>query len=135
MPKARSHLPEPETILDQFSHLQTFVLVALALCLLLVTIARVTKFFMENIVQRETDKGGQYECGFNPFDSATRLPFNVQFYIVGILFIIFDVELAAVIPWLVALSGYDWSPVSLLGFFIVMLGEGFAYEWARGALN
>jgi NADH:ubiquinone oxidoreductase subunit 3 (subunit A) len=48
------------------------------------------------------EKGGEYECGFAPFDNATRLPFDVQFYLVGILFLIFDVEVALLLPWVIS---------------------------------
>jgi NADH:ubiquinone oxidoreductase subunit 3 (subunit A)/NADH:ubiquinone oxidoreductase subunit 6 (subunit J) len=118
-----------------FTYLLYYAITAAALCGVLALIAKVGAFFMKGGLQKETDKGSQYECGFNPFDSATRLPFNVQFYLVGILFIIFDVELVAVIPWLLSMSGHDWLAVGLLGFFVSALGVAFAYEWARGALN
>ena len=73
--------------------LLTFFL-ALALCLLLVIAASLLSLS----ATRDVEKGGQYECGFDPFDSAVRLPFNVHFYVVGILFIVFDVEIALLFP-------------------------------------
>ena len=64
------------------------------LCCVLAAIARMFAIAIE----QDAEKRGQYECGFNPFDSATRLPFNVHFYLVGILFIIFDVEILTLLP-------------------------------------
>ncbi len=75
-----------------------------------------------------------YECGFEPFDNARR-KFDVRFYLVAILFIIFDVEVAFLFPWAVSLSR-----VGLLGFFsmlafLAVLTVGFIYEWNKGALD
>ncbi len=75
-----------------------------------------------------------YECGFDAFDNARR-KFDVRFYLVAILFIIFDVEVAFLFPWAVSLSR-----IGLLGFFsmIAFLGVltvGFIYEWNKGALD
>jgi NADH-quinone oxidoreductase subunit A len=76
-----------------------------------------------------------YECGFNAFDDA-RMKFDVRFYLVSILFIIFDLEIAFLFPWAVvrptlgAVAGF-WSMMVFLGVLTV----GFAYEWKKGALE
>jgi NADH-quinone oxidoreductase subunit A len=75
-----------------------------------------------------------YECGFEAFDNARR-KFDVRFYLVAILFIIFDVEVAFLFPWAVSLSR-----IGLLGFFsmigfLAVLTVGFIYEWNKGALD
>ncbi len=75
-----------------------------------------------------------YECGFEPFDYA-RMPFDVQFYLVAILFIIFDLEIAFLFPWAAA-----FGEVGIFGFgavmiFIAVLTVGFIYEWKKGALE
>jgi len=75
-----------------------------------------------------------YECGFEAFDDARR-KFDVRFYLVAILFIIFDVEVAFLFPWAVSLSR-----IGLLGFFsmlgfLAVLTIGFIYEWNKGALD
>ncbi|MEG9861061.1 MAG: NADH-quinone oxidoreductase subunit A [Parvularculales bacterium] len=75
-----------------------------------------------------------YECGFDPFDNA-RMKFDVRFYLVALLFIIFDLEVAFLFPWAVSLghigiAGF-WSMMVFLGILIV----GFAYEWKKGALE
>lgn len=82
----------------------------------------------------DPEKVSAYECGFNAFDDA-RMKFDVRFYLVAILFIIFDLEIAFLFPWAVA-----FKDVGLLGFWsmIVFLGVltiGFAYEWKKGALE
>ena len=82
----------------------------------------------------DPEKLSAYECGFNAFDDA-RMKFDVRFYLVAILFIIFDLEIAFLFPWAVA-----FKDVGLVGFWsmIVFLGVltvGFAYEWKKGALE
>jgi len=81
-----------------------------------------------------TEKDSTYECGFEPFEDS-RGKFEVKFYLVAILFIIFDLEIAFLFPWAVA-----FKDVSLLGFwsmmvFLLILTIGFAYEWKKGALE
>lgn len=71
-----------------------YIFLALALCGLLATLA----YLLSLSTSQDTEKRSEYECGFAPFDSATRLPFDVHFYLVGILFLIFDVEVALLFP-------------------------------------
>ena len=82
----------------------------------------------------DPEKNSAYECGFNAFDDA-RMKFDVRFYLVSILFIIFDLEVAFLFPWAVALGR-----IGLFGFFSMMvflgvLTVGFIYEWRKGALE
>ncbi|RME17988.1 MAG: NADH-quinone oxidoreductase subunit A [Alphaproteobacteria bacterium] len=82
----------------------------------------------------DPEKVSAYECGFNAFDDA-RMKFDVRFYLVSILFIIFDLEIAFLFPWAVA-----FKDVGLVGFwsmmvFLAVLTIGFAYEWKKGALE
>ncbi len=82
----------------------------------------------------EREKLSAYECGFEPFDD-TRGRFDVRFYLVAILFIIFDLEVAFLFPWAVSLGS-----IGLFGFwsmmlFLAVLTVGFAYEWKKGALE
>ena len=80
------------------------------------------------------EKNSAYECGFEPFDDA-RGKFDVRFYLVAILFIIFDLEVAFLFPWAVSLGGIGifgfWSMV----IFLSILTIGFIYEWKKGALE
>ena len=82
----------------------------------------------------DAEKLSAYECGFNPFDDA-RMKFDVRFYLVSLLFIIFDLEVAFLFPWAVA-----FHDVGALGFwsmmlFLAVLTIGFVYEWRKGALE
>jgi len=82
----------------------------------------------------DPEKLSAYECGFNAFDDS-RMRFEVRFYLVSILFIIFDLEIAFLFPWAVA-----FKDVGMLGFwsmmvFLAVLTIGFAYEWKKGALE
>jgi len=82
----------------------------------------------------DKEKVSAYECGFNAFDDA-RMKFDVRFYLVSILFIIFDLEVAFLFPWALALKQVGpfgfWSMMTFLGVLTV----GFAYEWKKGALE
>lgn len=82
----------------------------------------------------DPEKVSTYECGFNAFDDA-RMKFEVRFYLVSILFIIFDLEVAFLFPWAVSLKGLGavgfWSMMVFLGVLTI----GFIYEWKKGALE
>jgi len=82
----------------------------------------------------DKEKLSQYECGFNPFEDA-RLPFDVRFYLVAILFIIFDLETAFLFPWAVVLHFIGWFGFLAMMVFLVILVVGFIYEWKKGALE
>jgi NADH-quinone oxidoreductase subunit A len=75
-----------------------------------------------------------FECGFPPFEDA-RLPFAVRFYLVAILFIIFDLETAFLFPWAVALKQVGWFGFISMMIFLFLLLIGFIYEWKKGALE
>ena len=79
-------------------------------------------------------KLSHYECGFAAFEDA-RLPFDVRFYFVAILFIIFDLETAFLFPWAVALRKIGWFGFSAMVIFLGLLIVGFIYEWKKGALE
>lgn len=80
------------------------------------------------------EKLSQYECGFEPFESA-RIKFDVRFYLIAILFIIFDLEVAFLFPWAVILRELSWTPIIAMGIFLLLLLIGFIYEWKKGALE
>jgi NADH-quinone oxidoreductase subunit A len=75
-----------------------------------------------------------YECGFDAFDDARR-KFDVRFYLVAILFIIFDLEVAFLFPWAIALSDIGWFGFASMMAFLGVLTIGFIYEWKKGALE
>lgn len=80
------------------------------------------------------EKNSPYECGFPPFDDA-RTPFDVRFYLVAILFIIFDLETAFLLPWAVIFRKTGWFGMCAMGIFLGLLTIGFIYEWKKGALE
>ncbi len=79
-------------------------------------------------------KNSQYECGFEVFGD-TRSKFNVKFYLVAILFIIFDLEVAFLFPWALVFNDLGWAATIAMGIFLGLLLVGFIYEWKKGALE
>ncbi len=82
----------------------------------------------------DPEKLSAYECGFNAFDDA-RMKFDVRFYLVAILFIIFDLEVAFLFPWAVAFGELGWFGFWSMMIFLGVLTVGFIYEWNKGALD
>ena len=118
-----------EYLLQEYLPILVFLGMASALAIVLILAALVIA-----IRNPDPDKVSAYECGFNAFDDA-RMKFDVRFYLVSILFIIFDLEVAFLFPWAVAFAGLSevafWSMMVFLGVLTV----GFAYEWKKGALE
>jgi NADH:ubiquinone oxidoreductase subunit 3 (subunit A) len=82
----------------------------------------------------DPEKLSAYECGFDPFDDA-RARFDIRFYLVALLFLVFDLEVSFLFPWSVCLSTVNESGFwSMIGFLLV-LTVGFVYEWQKGALE
>ena len=75
-----------------------------------------------------------YECGFDAFED-TRMRFDVRYYLVAILFIIFDLEIAFLFPWAVSLDAIGGFGLAAMGIFLAVLVVGFVYEWRKGALE
>ncbi len=82
----------------------------------------------------DSEKNSPYECGFEAFDSA-RIKFDVRFYLVAILFIIFDLEVAFLFPWAITVAENGVFPFWSMMGFLGVLTIGFIYEWRKGALN
>jgi NADH-quinone oxidoreductase subunit A len=82
----------------------------------------------------DVEKLSAYECGFNPFDDA-RMKFDVRFYLVSILFIIFDLEVAFLFPWAVTFGDLGWFGFWSMMIFLAVLTVGYIYEWRKGALE
>ncbi|MBT6271623.1 MAG: NADH-quinone oxidoreductase subunit A [Rhodobacteraceae bacterium] len=109
------------------------IIILLGLAVGLGIILLLAAFFLA-VRSPDAEKVSAYECGFAAFDDA-RMKFDVRFYLVAILFIIFDLEIAFLFPWAVA-----FKDISFLGFwsmiiFLTVLTVGFAYEWKKGALE
>ncbi len=90
------------------------------------------RFFSPHNPQQE--KLSPYECGFPAFDDA-RIPFDVRYYLVAILFILFDLETAFLFPWAIVLRDIGWVGFVAMAIFIGLLVVGFIYEWCKGALE
>ena len=82
----------------------------------------------------DAQKNSPYECGFEAFEDA-RMKFDVRYYLVAILFILFDLEIAFLFPWAVALSKIGLFGLIAMGIFLGILVVGFIYEWKKGALD
>ncbi|EFG37747.1 NADH dehydrogenase I subunit A [Brucella sp. NVSL 07-0026] len=84
--------------------------------------------------QPDPEKLSAYECGFNAFDDA-RMKFDIRFYLVSILFIIFDLEVAFLFPWAVSFGQIGWFGFLSMMVFLGVLTIGFIYEWKKGVLE
>ncbi len=119
--------------LSEYAPILLFLAVALGLSALFV--------FLPMGVSRLTgthspdpEKLSEYECGFPAFEDS-RSQFDVRFYLVAILFIIFDLEAAFLFPWAVSLGQIGWAGWSAMMVFLFILTVGFIYEWKMGALD
>lgn len=84
--------------------------------------------------KKSEEKLSPYECGFTPF-SSSRIKFDIRYYLVAILFIIFDLEIAFLFPWALVIDQIGWSGFIAMGLFLLILTIGFVYEWGKGALE
>ncbi|MDB4157343.1 NADH-quinone oxidoreductase subunit A [Candidatus Pelagibacter sp.] len=82
----------------------------------------------------DPEKLSAYECGFEPFEDS-RIEFDIRFYLVAILFIIFDLEIAFLFPWAISLGNIGLLGFSSMMIFLSILTIGFIYEWKKGALD
>jgi NADH-quinone oxidoreductase subunit A len=109
--------------------LVVFIGVATVIGLVLLTVAFVVAY-----KQPDPEKLSAYECGFNAFDDA-RMKFDVRFYLVAILFIIFDLEVSFLFPWAAAFGQLGVYGFWSMMLFLAVLTVGFIYEWKKGALE
>lgn len=106
-----------------------YFLIALVLAVLILALS-----FVFGKGKGDPEKRSAYECGFDPFDDA-RTHFDIQFYLVAILFIIFDLEVTFLFPWALVLNKIgDFGFWSMM-VFLLILTIGFVYEWRKGALD
>ena len=119
----------PTDYLKDYLPIILFLIIALGL-----SISFVILNFILSPKKPDPEKLSPYECGFEPFNDS-RIEFDVRFYLVAILFIIFDLEIAFLFPWAISLG-----KIGLFGFismmiFLFILTVGFIYEWKKGALD
>ena len=116
-------------MLQQYLPILLFIIIAFGL-----GIAMITAGTLLSPSKPNAEKLSPYECGFPPFENA-RLQFDVRFYLVALLFIIFDLETAFLFPWAVTLDKIGWLGFADMGLFLGLLVIGFIYEWKKGALE
>jgi len=116
-------------LLSDYLPLVIFIAVALAIGLGLLVAP-----FMVAFKRPDPEKLSAYECGFNAFDDA-RMKFDVRFYLVAILFIIFDLEVSFLFPWAAAFGDLGVFGFWSMMVFLAVLTIGFIYEWKKGALE
>ena len=110
-----------------------FLAVALGLSLAFVVLPMIVAR-LTGAARPYPDKLAEYECGFPAFEDS-RAQFDVRFYLIAILFIIFDLEAAFLFPWAVTVLGLGWAAWFAMMIFLVELALGFAYAWKKGALE
>ena len=118
-----------DNLLQDYLPILVFAGMASALALILLMSAIVIA-----VRNPDPEKVSAYECGFNAFDDA-RMKFDVRFYLVSILFIIFDLEVAFLFPWAVSFQWISATAFWSMMAFLAVLTAGFAYEWKKGALE
>jgi NADH-quinone oxidoreductase subunit A len=99
-----------------------------------ISVALLAAGFLFGKGRKDPDKLSPYECGFDAFED-TRMRFDVRYYLVAILFIIFDLEIAFLFPWAVSLDAIGRFGFAAMGIFLAVLVVGFIYEWRKGALQ
>jgi NADH-quinone oxidoreductase subunit A len=114
---------------EEYFSILLFLIVAIVLSLVIFGLS-----YLLSVQNPDTEKLSAYECGFDPYEDA-RHTFDVRFYLIAILFMVFDIEAMFLFPWASSLSN-----ISSLGFwtmvdFIIELGVGFIYAWQIGALE
>jgi NADH-quinone oxidoreductase subunit A len=110
-----------------------FLTVATGLALLLMSLGLVIGRLSARS-RGDAQKLSPYECGFEPFEDS-RMKFDVRYYLVAILFIVFDLEIAFLFPWAVVLESIGVFGLVAMGIFLFILVVGFIYEWKKGALE
>lgn len=131
MPERLTSLMTPSVVpyLKNYLPIMIFFILAIGLSIVLLIVN-----YLRSTRHPDPEKLSPYECGFNAFDD-TRHRFDVRFYLIAILFIIFDLEIAFLFPWAISLSKIGmfgfWSMIA----FLSTLTIGFIYEWKKGALE
>jgi NADH-quinone oxidoreductase subunit A len=113
------------------SYLPIVIFVGVAL---VIGLALLVSPFLVAFKAPDDEKLSAYECGFDAFDDS-RIKFDVRFYLVSILFIIFDLEVAFLFPWAATFGTISWYAFWSMMVFLAVLTVGFVYEWKKGALE
>ena len=116
-------------MLANYAPILIFLVIAGAISIVLLGLG-----FVFGSGRKDPEKLSAYECGFDAFED-TRMRFDVRYYLVAILFIIFDLEIAFLFPWAVSLDAVGRFGLAAMGIFLTVLVVGFVYEWRKGALE
>jgi NADH:ubiquinone oxidoreductase subunit 3 (subunit A) len=123
------HTQKKENFMTEYAPILIYIFLSLGLSLLILGLS-----FVFSTQKADPEKLSAYECGFDPFDDA-RSRFDIRFYLVAILFIIFDLEVTFLFPWAVSLNKISFFGFWSMIVFLVILTLGFIYEWQKGALE
>ena len=113
----------------EFAPILLYIGISLTLSILILALS-----FVFSTQKPDFEKVSAYECGFDPFDDA-RSRFDIRFYLVAILFIIFDLEVTFLFPWAISLGKISFFGFWSMVLFLLILTIGFIYEWQKGALE
>ena len=116
-------------MLEQYFPILLFILFGLAIGAVLLAVGSAI-----SPDRPDPQKLSPYECGFEAFEDS-RMKFDVRYYLVAILFILFDLEIAFLFPWAVSLQAVGKFGIASMGVFLAVLVVGFVYEWKKGALE
>jgi len=128
-PSAPSNNKEVFLMLTEYFPVLVFLGIALGIGVVLLGLGALVSPY-----NPDSEKLSTYECGFEPFDDS-RIPFDVRFYLVALLFIIFDLETAFLFPWAVVVHKISWFGFFTMFLFIFELVIAYAYLWRKGALE
>jgi NADH-quinone oxidoreductase subunit A len=117
-------------ILINYVALMFYASLTFLLCLLIY----IASFFFSQDGDQNVDKTTPYECGFEAFGDA-RDSFDIKYYLLGILFLIFDLELIYLLPWALCITKLNTLGLFSMIFFIIILTAGFIFEWKKGSLD
>ena len=116
-------------MLEEYLPILLFLIVSL-----IFSVGALSLSFVLSPKKPNDEKLSPYECGFEPFDDA-RTKFDIRFYLVALLFIIFDLEVAFLFPWAISLENIGLFGYFSMMIFLIILTIGFFYEWKKGALE
>jgi NADH:ubiquinone oxidoreductase subunit 3 (subunit A) len=114
-----------------YFYIISFCILSILIVLILYVISRI---FSNLVIETTVEKISTYECGFIPFDES-HLKFDINFYIVSLLFVVFDLELVFLFPWSVVLNQLELVSFFVITIFFIILTIGFIFEWRSGALD
>lgn len=120
-------------MLENYLPILVFIIVSLLFGVAVIVGSKIIAHFSK-VNKPGAEKLSAYECGFEPFEEA-RTRFDVRFYLVAILFIVFDLEVAFLFPWAAVVRHIGWAGFIAMGMFLLLLVVGFVYEWKKGALE